>query len=95
MSEYNQALIETAKYLSPPVGFSNYETRKEDSKILIKQNNTILQLLVQIIEKLEANQGNNELILASSGILSSPKTINSGKWTYLRASLEETRPSSS
>jgi len=53
MSDYSQALKETTKYLSPPVGFSNYETPKEDSNIIIRQNNTILQLLIQIKEKLE------------------------------------------
>lgn len=90
MTEYNQALKETAKYLSPPVGFSDYETPKEDSKILIRQNNTILQLLIQVLEKLNTEHNNKELILASSGILSSTKAINSEKWTYLKASLEET-----
>ena len=53
MSEYSQALNEATKYLSPPVGFSNYGTPKEDSNIIIRQNNTILQLLIQIKEKLE------------------------------------------
>ena len=53
MTEYGQALKETKKYLNPPVGFPNYETPKEDSNIIIRQNNTILQLLIQIIEKLE------------------------------------------
>jgi len=53
MSEYSQALNEATKYLSPPVGFSNYETPKEDYNIIIRQNNTILQLLIQIKEKLE------------------------------------------
>jgi len=53
MSVYSRALKETTKYLNPPVGFSDYETPKEDSNIIIRQNNTILQLLIQIIEKLE------------------------------------------
>ena len=94
MSEYNQALKEVEKYLIPPVGFSDHDSPKEDSRIIIRQNNTILQLLVQILEKLNTKRGNNELILSSSGIVSSSKNINSEKWNYLKASLEETRPSS-
>ena len=93
MSEYNQALNEATKYLSPPVGFSNYETPKEDYNIIIRQNNTILQLLIQIIEKLEVCQENKELVLTSSGIISSSKAINSEKWSYLKVSPEETEVS--
>ena len=94
MSEYNQALKEVEKYLTPSVGFSDHDSPKEDSRIIIRQNNTILQLLAQILEKLNTKRGNNELILSSSGIVSSSKNINSEKWNYLKASLEETRPSS-
>ena len=94
MSEYSQALTEVKKYLAPPVGFSDHDSPKEDSRIIIRQNNTILQLLAQILEKLNTKRGNNELILSSSGIVSSSKNINSEKWNYLKASLEETRPSS-
>ena len=94
MSEYSQALKEVEKYLTPSVGFSDHDSPKEDSRIIIRQNNTILQLLVQILEKLNTKRGNNELILSSSGIVSSSKNINSEKWNYLKASLEETRPSS-
>ena len=68
MSEYNQALKEVEKYLTPAVGFSSQDSPKEDSKILIRQNNTILQLLVQILEKLKSVQSNKEIVLASSGI---------------------------
>lgn len=46
MTECSQALNEVAKYLSPPVGFSDHDSPKEDSKIIIRQNNTILQLLI-------------------------------------------------
>ena len=94
MSEYCQALKEVEKYLTPSVGFSDHDSPKEDSRIIIRQNNTILQLLVQILEKLNTKRDNNELILSSSGIVSSSKNINSEKWNYLKASLEETRPSS-
>ena len=93
MSEYSQALKETTKYLSPPVGFSNYETPKEDSNIIIRQSNTILQLLIQIIEKLEICHDNKEIVLTSSGIISSSKAINSEKWSYLKVSPEETEVS--
>ena len=94
MNEYNHALKEVEKYLTPSVRFSDHDSPKEDSRIIIRQNNTILQLLVQILEKLNTKRGNNELILSSSGIVSSSKNINSEKWNYLKASLEETRPSS-
>ena len=72
---------------------SNYDTPKEDSNIIIRQNNTILQLLIQIIEKLEVCQENKELLLTSSGIISSSKAINSEKWSYLKVSREETEVS--
>jgi hypothetical protein len=91
MTEYNQALKEVEKYLTPAVGFSSQDSPKEDSKIIIRQNNTILQLLVQILEKLKGVQSNKEIVLASSGILASPRNINSEKWTYLK--IEETKPS--
>jgi hypothetical protein len=50
MSEYNQALKETTKYPFPPIDFSNYETPKEDSNVIIRQNNTIIQQLVQVFK---------------------------------------------
>ena len=91
MSEYNQALKEVEKYLTPAVGFSNHDSPKEDSKIIIRQNNNILQLLVQILEKLKSAQSNKDSVLASSGIVAAPRTIGSEKWTYLK--IEETKPS--
>jgi hypothetical protein len=93
MSEYNQALNEAAKYLSPPIGFSEHDSPKEDSKIIIRQNNTILHLLIQVLDKLNSVQSNKEIVLSSSGIVASSRNINSEKWTYLKASLEETKPS--
>jgi hypothetical protein len=89
MNVYSQALNEVAKYLSPPVGFSDHDSPKEDSKILIRQNNTILQLLVQVLEKLNSVESNKDIVLSSSGIISSPKGINSEKWIYLKAAPEE------
>ena len=93
MSEYNQALNEAAKYLSPPIGFSEHDSPKEDSKIIIRQNNTILHLLIQVLDKLNSVQSNKEIVLSSSGTVASSRNINSEKWTYLKASLEETKPS--
>ena len=93
MSEYSQALNEVAKYLSPPVGFSDHDSPKEDSKIIIRQNNTILQLLIQVLDKLNNVQSNKDIVLSSSGILSSSRNINSEKWMYLTASPEETNSS--
>ena len=94
MTEYSQALNEVAKYLSPRVGFSDHDSPKEDSKIIIRQNNTILQLLIQVLDKLKSVQNNKEIVLSSSGIVTSSRNINSEKWTYLKASLEEIKPSS-
>lgn len=91
MNEYNKALKEAEIYLVPSIGFSNQDSPKEDSKIIIRQNNTILQLLIQILEKLKNLEGSKEIVLASSGILSSSRNINSEKWTYLK--LEETEVS--
>ena len=93
MSEYNQALKEVAKYLSPPIGFSDHDSPKEDSKIIIRQNNTILQLLIQVLDKINSAQSNKDIVLASSGIVAASRNINSEKWTYLKASLEETEAS--
>ena len=93
MSEYSQALNEVAKYLSPPVGFSDHDSPKEDSKIIIRQNNTILQLLIQVLEKLNSVQSNKDIVLSSSGIVSSSRSINSERWMYLTASPEETNSS--
>ena len=95
MTEYSQALKEAANHLSPPVGFSNYDTPKEDSSVTIRQNNTIIQLLVKVLEKHDINQSNKEIILDSSGIVASSKTINLKKWKYLKASSEETKYPSS
>ena len=94
MTEYNQALNEVAQYLAPPIGFSDHESPKEDSKIIIRQNNTIIQLLIQTLEKINSVNSNKEIVLSSSGILASSRNINSEKWTYLKVSLEETIPSS-
>ena len=93
MTEYTQALNKVAKYLSPPVGFSDHDSPKEDSKVIIRQNNTIIQLLIQVLDKLKSVQSNKEIVLSSSGIVASTRNINSEKWTYLKASLEETKPS--
>lgn len=94
MSDYNQELTEVAKYLAPPIGFSDHDSPKEDSKIIIRQNNTILQLLIQVLQKLNAEQHNKDIVLASTGIVASSYSINSEKWTYLKVSSEETKPSS-
>lgn len=94
MSEYQQALNEVAKYLSPAIGFSEHDSPKEDSKIIIRQNNTILQLLVQILDKLNTDPINKDIVLSSSGLITSSKNINSEKWMYLKVSEEETEPSS-
>lgn len=91
MTEYTQALNEVAKYLLPSVRFSDHDSPKEDSKVIIRQNNTIIQLLIQVLDKLKSVQSNKEIVLSSSGIVASTRNINSEKWTYLKASLDETK----
>ena len=93
MSEYNKALDEVEKYLTPAIGFYDHESLKEDSKIIIKQNNTIIQLLIQVLEKLNSIQTSKEIVLASPGPKAPLKTIDSEKWIYLKASIEETETS--
>lgn len=53
--------------------------------IFMRQNNTTLQLLIQILNKLEYCLENKELVLASSGIVLSSRVINSEKWNQLKA----------
>lgn len=67
--------------------------QEEDSNILIEQNNKILQLLTQILEKINTESIGKELVLSSAGIVSPTKTLNSDKWTYLKVFAEETSPS--
>lgn len=89
MSEYSKALEETEKYLKHPIGFSNYESPKENSKVIIRQNNTILQLLVQILNKFDTEERSKDIVLASSGLVSSTKDINSDIWISLEDSVQE------
>jgi hypothetical protein len=95
MTEYIKALNEVDQYLTPAIGFSDYESQKEDSKIIIKQNNTIIQLLIQVLEKLDSVPIGKEIVLSSSEVVASSRNINSERWTYLKASIEETKTSSS
>lgn len=67
--------------------------QEEDSKVLIEQNNKILQLLTQILEKVNTESIGKEIVLSSAGIVSSTTALNSDKWTYLKVSAEETSPS--
>ena len=53
LENYLGALEETKKLLDSPVGFSTYNASSKVDEIIIKQNNTILQLLVQLHNKLE------------------------------------------
>ena len=93
MSEYSLALKEAEKHLAPSNGLSYHDSPKEDSKIIIRQNNTILQLLVQISDKLKSEQLNKEIWIPSSGLVSSSRNINSDKWNDLKFAVEEIKPS--
>ena len=61
MTEYTQALNEVVKYLSPPVRFSDHDSPKKDSKVIIRQNNTIIQLLIQVLDKLKVFKATKKL----------------------------------
>ena len=60
----------------------------EDYKIRqnkISQNSDYIK---ELLDKINSSKG-KEIVLASSGIVSSSQAINSEKWTYLGVSLEE------
>lgn len=67
--------------------------QEEESKVLIEQNNRIVQLLTQILEKVNTETAGKELVLSSAGIVCSTTSINSDKWTYLKVFAEEINPS--
>ena len=53
LENYLEALSETKKLLDPPEGFSTYHATSRADEVIIKRNNTILQMLVQVHNKLE------------------------------------------
>lgn len=56
MNHYNQASENTNKYAINPAGKSSFEALSETDNILIAQNNTMIKLLLIIIEKLDNSQ---------------------------------------
>ena len=53
LENYLEALNLTKRLLDPPKGFSTYNATSKADEVIIKQNNTILQMLLQIVNKLE------------------------------------------
>ena len=53
LENYLEALDETKKLLDPLVAFSNYNASSKADEIIIKQNNSILQILIQLHNKQE------------------------------------------
>ena len=53
LDNYLEALTITKRLLDPPEGFSTYTATLKADEITIKQNNTILQMLLQLFNKLE------------------------------------------
>ena len=53
LDHYLEALGNTKRLLDPPEGFSTYNATSKTDEIIIKQNNTILQILLQLFSKLE------------------------------------------
>ena len=68
MTKYNQALKETGKYLYPPIRFSNYQTPKEDSNVVIRQSNTIKDSCILYIIKLEKKEISKSPIIRDKNI---------------------------
>ena len=66
-----------------------YTEDLKEIKKLVKEVKSVAQNLNQI--KIE--ESGKELVLLSSGIVSSTREINSGKWKYLKISSEETESS--
>ena len=53
LESYLEALSNTKRLLDPPEGFSTYNATSKSDEVIIKQNNTILQMLLQVFNKLE------------------------------------------
>ena len=53
LESYLKALSNTKRLLDPPEGFSTYNATSKSNEVIIKQNNTILQILLQLFNKLE------------------------------------------
>ena len=52
-NNYLIALEETRKYLEPSIGLCNYNVSPRADSEIIKQNNVIIQILIQLNNKLE------------------------------------------
>ena len=48
-----EALSNTKRLLDPPEGLSTYNATSKSDEVIIKQNNIILQMLLQLFNKLE------------------------------------------
>ena len=53
IENYLEALSIIKKLLDSPEGFSTYNATSKADEVIIKQNNTRLQMLLQIVNKLE------------------------------------------
>ena len=53
LENYLEALSNTKRLLDPPKGLSTYNATSKSDEVIIKQNNTILQMLLQLFNKLE------------------------------------------
>ena len=48
-----EALSETKNLLDPPEGLSKYNALSKADEVIIRQNNTIIQMLIQMCNKIE------------------------------------------
>ena len=53
LDNYLEALSATKELLDPPERFRTYNASSKFDEVIIKQNNTILQMLLQLFNKLE------------------------------------------
>ena len=53
LDNYLEALSTIKRLLDPPEGFSTYNATSKSDEVIIKQNSTIPQMLLQLFNKLE------------------------------------------
>lgn len=53
LETYLEALSETKKLIEPPEGLSKYNASSLADGVIIKQNNTIIQMMIQMYNKID------------------------------------------
>jgi hypothetical protein len=66
----------------------------QNCEYIKKEVTRIAQHIDSLKGKLNTERFDKEIVLSSSGLITTSRTINSERWTYLRALPEKTRDSS-